>query len=238
MTSVTPQPGTLLDKDHTKGRGITLSPLALRTGRDVGFPGRKSQVCGFGPCSASSSQKSGSFRSKDFSLSQRRLLRGQGGLDTKLASSGGCEFSAAGRVQGDTGRSPGKDATEGTWGPAGKSRRLPSPPPEETLCHWGSRVGSLVRSWPEPLVGLCSGLFPFAAGFFQWKLPPGRSLCRTPGVCSAGLESGWEEPSGCWSHPAAPPGSSILVAGLCPRTSAWTGATRTLPAFPKGCARP
>lgn len=174
-----------------EGQGHHPQPPALRTGQDVGFPGRKSQVCGFGPCSASLSRKSGSFRSKDFSLSQRRLLRGQGGLDTKLASSGGCEFSAAGRVQGDTGRSPGKNATEGTWGPAGRSRRLSSPPPEETLCHWGSRWVLLLAPGLNPSWDCARAFFHLprgssSANSHQAALSAGPPVCAPRGWSRAG----------------------------------------------------
>ena len=53
------------------------------------------------------------------------------------------------------------------------------PHPPRKLCHWGSRVGSLARSWPEPLVGLCSGLFPFA-GVLSVETPTRPPSLRDP----------------------------------------------------------
>lgn len=44
---------------------------------------------------------------------------------------------------------------------------MAAPPPKEILSHWDSMVDSLARSWPEAHVGLYSGLFLFATGYFS-----------------------------------------------------------------------
>lgn len=78
-------------------------------------------------------------------------------MDTRPVSSGGSELSAPRGVQAETGRSLGKNATEGAWDPTGTSWWLP---PEETLSHLGQRqVCSHTRSWPEAHIRLCSQAF-------------------------------------------------------------------------------